>query len=120
MSLIDRDKKLEAVSSKRDPSYFDIPYGRASANCTLGTTVITTTGANYWGCSILTTSAGATVRLYDSTGTTAGNFLHLISVAANTSAHFDFVSPVIARLGIVVNMVNATGAQATVVFTPKG
>lgn len=119
MSLVDKNNRSKGGEG-RTPSYFDIPYGVASVAATLGTTVVSTTGADYHGIALITTSAGATVKVFDSTGTVAGNILDMLLVGATVSTRSTFYSPVKAKKGIVVSMTLATGASGVVFYAPKG
>lgn len=108
------------MSDQTRASYYDVSYGIASVAITNGTVVISTTAANYHGYAIITTSAGATIRIYDSTGTAAGNLLDIALISATTGARVDRYIPLKAKIGIVANIVNGTGAAGTVFFAPKG
>ncbi len=67
-----------------------------------------------------TTSAGATITFYDSTGTTAGNILDTVIVTSNVSTSVNRFIPIKARKGIVSSIVNGTGAVGSVFFAPRG
>lgn len=101
-------------------NYFDISYGNASASFTEGTLVIATTGAAYHGFAIQCTSAGATFKVYDSTGSAAGNLLDVAFFGATVSTAFIRVIPVQAKKGIVVNVTSGTGSIGTIFYGPKG
>lgn len=104
----------------QDARYFDVSYGLASATFSNGTLIVTTTGAAYHGYAIVCTSAGAVFRVYDSTGTVAGNLLDLVNFAANVSTKDARFIPVQAKKGIVVSVVSGTGAVGSIYFGPKG
>ena len=108
------------MPQERKPSYYDVGYALASATITNGTTIITTTAGAYHGLAILATSAGATIRLYDSLSAATGKILDIITIAANTSDRHDNFIPVQARVGIVAFVTLGTGMQGTVFFAPKG
>lgn len=102
------------------PSYYDVGYGIASVAITNGTVVVATTAADYIGYSVITTSAAPSIRIYDSTGTTAGNLLDIVIVGSNSATRVDRYIPVKARLGIVASIVNGTGASGVIFYAPKG
>src|SRR3990167_5582524 len=105
---------------RQRPSFYDIQYAIASAAVTNGVTIISTTVAAYHGFSLISTSAGATLRLYDSISAATGNILELAQVGANVSTRHDNFIPIQAKIGIVVSLTLATGAQGVVFYSPKG
>lgn len=98
-----------------DASYFNIPYPVPSASLTTGNASITTTGGDYWGYAIQTTTA-TTIAIYNSI-TALGVLIDIATVTASTCIRYD--TPVFARVGISVNL-TGTGSKATVFYTPKG
>lgn len=105
--------------SRIQPSFFDVNYPLASAQITNGGVLITSTAGDYYGFSILTTSAGATVRIFDAT-TASGKLLDVIIVSANTSTSINRFVPIRARLGIYSSITLGTASQGVVVYSPKG
>jgi len=108
------------INQRQDPSYYDVAYGLASASFTNGTLVIATTAGVYHGYSIVCSSAGAVYRVYDSTGTLAGNLLDLVNFSATVSDKNIRFVPVQAKKGIVVSVTLGTGCLGSVYFVPKG
>lgn len=102
------------------PSFYDVHYGLASVAITNGTVIVASTAAAYHGFSILCTSAGAVVRVYDSISAATGNLLDIMKVGADISTRHDNFIPVQAKFGIVANVSIGTGAQGVVFFSPKG
>jgi len=97
------------------PSFFDVPYAVPSALLTTGTTVITTTGADYAGFAIKTTTASTLTVFNDTAGT--GAILDVITCSTSTGNR-PFIA-IKARVAICV-ILTGTGATATVFYTPKG
>ena len=99
-----------------DPSHFDIPYGIPSARLTVGTTIITTTGADYHGLVAIVSSAPITATIYNNT-TASGVVIDILTVTASTRLLSDVV--VRARIGITI-VLTGTNGVGTVFYTPKG
>ena len=97
------------------PSFFDVPYAVPSALLTTGTTVITTTGADYAGFAIKTVTA-STLTIYNDT---AGTGAILDVITCSTSTRSETFLAVKARVAICA-ILTGTGATATVFYTPKG
>ena len=102
-----------------DPSFFDVGYGVVTTPVTNGTVIITTTGADYHGVVLVTSATNATVRIYDSTGTTAGNLLDAFVVTTTSNYRTTLFTPTKAKKGIVISVTGA-GASGSVYFAPKG
>lgn len=97
------------------PSLFDVPYGIPSNLLTTGTTVITTTGADYYGYTIKTTTA-STLTIYNDTAGT-GPIMDVITCSTSTKG-MGLVA-VRARVALCV-ILTGTGATATIFYSPKG
>ena len=102
-------------SEHADASYFNVHYPVPSASLTTGNTSVTTTGGDYWGYAIQTTTA-TTITIYNSV-TALGVIIDIATVTASTRVMND--TPVLARVGISVNL-TGTGSKATIFYTPKG
>lgn len=103
-----------------DPSYFDVGYGLASASISAnGFIVCATTQAIYHGFTVLASSAGGLFKVFDSTATT-GKLIDIVLFGATVSTQAVRFQPVIARSGLVVQTITATGIQGSVFFVPKG
>jgi hypothetical protein len=107
--------RLDSQGGQR-PSYFDISYGIPSVRLTAGNTVITTTGADYYGLLAIVSSAPVTFTVYNNT-TASGAVIDVITVTASERVLSD--TPIRARLGISVNITGTNGV-GTVFYTPKG
>jgi len=105
-----------------DPSYFDVPYGIASAALTAGLNAVATTGGYYHGCVIQASAADCTAIVYDSASATAGNRLDMVMVDSDIGGLFarsDLRNPVKAKNGITVG-VSEAGAVGVCFYGPKG
>jgi len=109
----------EVRKQRIQPSFYDVNYPLASATITNGGVLITSTGADYFGYAILSTSAGATVRIYDNTAS-GGKLIDVFVVVSNTSQAKSLVVPVRARIGLYAQITNGTGAEGVIMFAPKG
>ena len=98
---------------------FDIEYGLASASLTAGKTIVTTTGADYHGISIIAGAALCTVTLYDNASATTGNIIDIFVVKTTSDVWIDRYIPVKAKNGLTIN-VSGAGAKGAVFFGPKG
>ena len=101
---------------KDQSSFFDVPYSIPSSNITTGNVTIATTPSDYWGFTILVSSAPVTMIVYNSV-TAVGVVIDVVTVTASTRV-MNLV-PVKARVGLSVNMTGTNG-KATVFYTPKG
>lgn len=104
-----------ASKVEQRPSFFDVPYGVPSALLTTGTTVVTTTGADYHGFAIKTTTASVLTIYNDTAGT--GAIMDVIS--CSTSTKVLGLIAVKARVALCA-ILTGTGSTATVFYTPKG
>ena len=98
------------------PSYFDVPYSIPSARLTTTNTVVTTTGADYFGAAVIVSSAPVTLTVYNGT-TASGIVVDIIVVTASTRVMLD--TPVRAKIGLSVNITGTNGV-GTIFYTPKG
>ena len=98
---------------------FDVSYGLASASLTAGKTIVSTTGADYHGISIIAAGALVTVTIYDNASATTGNIMDIFVVKTNSDVWIDRYIPVKGKNGITID-VNGAGAKGAVFFGPKG
>jgi len=99
---------------------YDVPYGLASTSISSGTTIVTTTGADYHGIAIVAGStAKAKVTLYDNASSASGRIIDVFVVDSDDSVWIDRYIPVKAKNGIVVSIVG-TDASGAVFYNPKG
>ena len=103
-----------------DPSYYDVSYDLAFSTTGPGTFVVSTTSADFFGINIVATSAGATIRVYDSTGAASGTILWQGVIGATISTESGRFSKVKAKKGIVLFSTLSTGASQVVYYGPKG
>ena len=103
------------LSPSENASNFNVSYPIPSISLTTGNATVTTTGGDYWGYAIQTTTA-TTIAIYNSI-TAVGVLLDVATITASTCVRYD--TPVLARAGISVNL-TGTGSKATVFYTPKG
>lgn len=105
------------------PSFFNVKYGKASISLTgTNSSIIATTQGAFHGMSIITTSGEACqVSVYDSTGSTAGNLVGLMSIGggAATGTQWDLNTPTMARYGLVA-VKTGTNSKVVVFYGPKG
>ena len=100
--------------------YYDISYGLASAAVTTGVTIITTTGGNYHGASIIAgATAQAVVKIYDNASTTSGNLMDVFTVTQGQNAWIDRYIPVVAKNGMTISL-TGTGSEGAIFYGPKG
>lgn len=98
----------------------DVDYGLASAAISgTANTIVTTTGANYHGFSMVAGTTKVTVAIYDNATTTAGNIIDAFIVNAGGAYNVDRYIPVKAKNGLVVS-VTGTAAIGTIFYGPKG
>ncbi len=98
---------------------FDVGYGLASASLTAGKTIVTTTGADYHGISIVSSATACQVIIYDNASATSGNIIDIFVVKLNSDVWIDRYIPVKARNGITID-VGGAGAIGAVFYSPKG
>lgn len=99
---------------------FDVTYGISSAALTAGTTIVTTTSANYHGITVIAGStANAKVVIYDNASAASGNIVDMFLVGADSNKWIDRYIPIQAKKGLVVSLtgVDASGA---IFYGPKG
>ncbi len=108
------------MRSPNDARYSDVAYDLAFSTTGPGTFIIATTAAAFFGINIVATSAGATIIVYDSTGTAAGNIVWQGVLAANANTESGRFSKVQCRRGLVLFSTLSTAASAVVYYGPKG
>ena len=101
------------------PSHFDVPYGIASPDLTVGKTIIATTASDYFGFNLIAAATIGNIVVYDSIAASTGNRLDFFTIATGESTRPDRFFIVKARKGIVVSVTGA-GASAVVFYGPKG
>lgn len=100
--------------------YYDVPYGVSSAALTVGTTIVSTTGANYHGISVISgDTAKATTTIYDNASTLSGNLVDLFTTTQANNTWIDRYIPVVAKNGLTISL-TGTGANGVIWYGPKG
>lgn len=98
---------------------FDVEYGLASASLTAGKTIVTTTGADYHGITIVAGGALCTVTIYDNASATTGNIIDMFLIKTTSDVWIDRYIPVKAKLGLTID-VSGAGAKGALFYGPKG
>lgn len=111
----------EQIPNVHEPSYFDIPYGIASAAITAGLNAVATTGAYYHGIMIQGSTGDCVAIVYDHASDTTGNILDrvLVDFSAKEDNRNDLRNPVKAKKGIHVS-VSEGGATGVIFYGPQG
>ena len=110
----------EIMRQQADARYTDVQFDVAFSTTGPGTFILATTGANYFGICVVASSAGATIRVYDSISAASGTILWQSVIGATVSTESGRYNKVVSKNGLVLFSTLSTGCSHTVYFGPKG